>query len=95
VTIGHDGSVKVSRRFDITLGDDLLDVLGCLRYTLEISASMSLNVMPEKKKGDEENRGDEINCDGVALIDVIADPAMDVDDNDLLTRNPADNEEEL
>ena len=67
---------------------DLLDVLGCLRYILETSASMPPNMTPDKNKGDEENRGDGINC---ALIDVIADPAIDVDDNDFM--NPADNEE--
>jgi hypothetical protein len=50
---------------------------------------MSPNRIPEKNKGDDENRGDDMNFDGDALINVIADPAIDVDD-----RNPADNEDE-
>jgi hypothetical protein len=46
--------------------------------------------MPGKIKGDEDNRGDEIHCNGDALIDVISDPAIDVDDNDYQLRRSCD-----
>jgi hypothetical protein len=65
VTIAHDGSVKISKRFDAS-SRHLLEVLGCLRHILEITASMSPNSTPEKG----ENAG--------AAVD-LADFGMDVD----------------
>lgn len=52
VTITHGGELKQSRRFELTQGD-MLTVLGCLKYILERSASMSPNVTPEKDGGEQ------------------------------------------
>jgi hypothetical protein len=41
VKITHDGTVMLSRHFDITRKGDLKKVLGCLKHILEITASMS------------------------------------------------------
>jgi hypothetical protein len=40
VTISHEGVLKLSRAFDVLLGD-LSIVLGCLEYVLEKTANMS------------------------------------------------------
>ena len=47
VTITHDGTVKVSREFDIQQGDMTL-VLGCLRYILEMTIETSPDGTPER-----------------------------------------------
>jgi hypothetical protein len=47
VTITHDGTVKITRIFDILQGD-LAKVLGWLTYMLETTAAMSHNVTPER-----------------------------------------------
>jgi hypothetical protein len=72
ITIAHDGVLKQSRRFEVTDGD-IRTVLGCLKYILEMSASMSPNSTPEQD-GDE---AVEDHSDG--------EPEMDIDDNGYVT----------
>ncbi len=74
VTITHDGKLKQSRRFEVTQGEIQI-VLGCLKYLLETSASMSPNVTPEKDGGEPM----EDRSDGES------DAEMDVDDNGYVT----------
>jgi len=81
VKITHDGTVLMSRDFNIQLGE-MLEVLQCLRYILETTAEMSLNVTPERNGGDEQD------------VDDLVDPAIDVYDNDY-TDPPEDDDEEL
>ena len=45
VTITYDGTIKLSRRFDITQGDMAM-VLGCFKYILE-TADMRSNLTPK------------------------------------------------
>jgi len=78
VTITHDGTVKISRIFDILQGE-MAKVLGCLTYMLETTAAMSPNVTPEKNGGDEGHGQD------------LDDPQIDSDDNDYT--NPSDDED--
>ena len=52
VKITHDGVVKISRQFDV-LYAEIEQILGCLRYILELTVGMSLNVTPERKSGNE------------------------------------------
>jgi len=51
VTITHDGVLKQSRRFEVLEGE-ITTVLGCLKYLIETSASISPSATPEKD-GDE------------------------------------------
>lgn len=51
VTITQDGTLKPSRRFEVTKGDTQT-VLGCLKYVLEMLGNMSLNVTPKKDGGE-------------------------------------------
>jgi hypothetical protein len=75
VTITHKGVLKQSRHFEITQGDTLT-VLGCLKYILEMSASMSLNVTPKKNGG--EPVDDHSDCES----------DMDIDDNNYVSPPP-------
>jgi hypothetical protein len=75
--ITHEGVLKQSRRFDVTQGD-MRTVLGCLKYILEMSASMSPNLTHEQD-GDEPV---EDHSDGES--------EMDLDDNGYVT--PPDSE---
>jgi hypothetical protein len=68
-TVTHDGVLKRSKYFEVK-GGDMQTVLGCLKYLLETSASMSPNVRPERDGG--EPVGDQ--SDGES--------DMDVDDTD-------------
>jgi len=81
VKITHDGTVLMSRDFNVQLGE-MLEVLQCLRYILETTAEMSPNVTPERNGGDEKDADD------------LSDPSVDLDDNDY-TNTPEDDEEEL
>ena len=72
VTIRHDGVFTQSRRFKIIQGE-MLTVLGCLKYILEMSASMSPNVRLEKNGG--EPVEDHSDCES----------DMDIDDNDYVS----------
>jgi len=76
VTITHDGTLRRSKRFSIEEGG-LRTILGCLRYVLEKSESLSPNVTPEKKDGHQPDADD-------------SDP-ISVDDSDYLT--PEDEDE--
>jgi hypothetical protein len=71
VTITHDGSLKQSRRFKVSQGEMQI-VLGCLKYMLETSASMSPNVTREKDGGEPVEDGE-------------SEPGMDVDDSSYVT----------
>lgn len=51
-TITYEGTVKISRCFDIAQGEMLM-VLGCLRYILGTTAAMSPGVPPERNGRDE------------------------------------------
>jgi len=46
VTITHDGTIKISKRFNAS-SEDILKVLGCLRHILEITASINPNATPD------------------------------------------------
>ncbi len=70
ITISHYGVLQQSRSFDVNAGE-MLTVLGCLRYMLEMSASMSPNVTPEKV-GDEDHSN----------LDSYNDSDMDIDNSD-------------
>ena len=59
---------QTRRRFEVTQGD-MLTILGCLKYILEMSANMSPKVTPEKNSG--ESVEDHGNCES----------DMDIDDN--------------
>jgi hypothetical protein len=76
VTITDDGSVRLSRTFDVLLGD-LEKVLQCLRHILETTALMSPNTTPEKTGGYEEVVDDD-------------DDAIDLDDNNHYAKPPPD-----
>jgi hypothetical protein len=75
VTISHEGVVRLSRRFDIQQGEDMRVVLGCLKYVLEKTASMSLNSAPEQSGGQQEDGADETD-DGDEPIDLYANDFM-------------------
>ena len=76
VQITHDGTVLISRNFNIQLGD-MLEVLQCLRNILETTAAeMSPDVTPERD---------------VQGADDLSDPAIDLCDNDY-TNPPEDDE---
>lgn len=49
VTITHGGVLKQSRRFEVSQGE-IRTVLGCLKYVLETSASMSSNTTLETRR---------------------------------------------
>ena len=54
--ITHDGVLQQSRRFEVTEGETLT-VLGCLKYMLEMSVSMSPDYVPQpecQSEADEE-----------------------------------------
>jgi len=70
VTITHGGVLKQSRRFEITQGD-ILTVLGCLKYILEISVSMSPNINATLEK----NSGEPVEDHSDSESDI------DIDDN--------------
>jgi hypothetical protein len=67
VTITHDGVLKQSRRFEVA-GGDIQTVLGCLKYTLEMSASMSPNLTPEQDGGEPDE--DHSDSDGESSMDI-------------------------
>jgi hypothetical protein len=48
VTITEDGTVKVSRMFDLLIQGDVKKVLGCLTYIIQTGAKMIPNTTPEK-----------------------------------------------
>ena len=72
VTITHDGTVKMSKTFDIHHGD-LPKILGWLKVMLEITAAVSPNVIPERNAV-VKNDGEDFD-----------DPPVDTDDNDYTT----------
>ncbi|KAF9507640.1 hypothetical protein BS47DRAFT_281589 [Hydnum rufescens UP504] len=80
VAITHDGLLLQSRLFDITRGD-LPKVLGCLKYLLEKSASMSPNLTPDKKMG-YPSKGDDGGDPAIDLDDDSDDDDSDDDDSD-------------
>ena len=52
---------RLADTFDVLLGE-IEQILGCLRYILELTAGMSLNVTPERKSRNEidiEDSGDD------------------------------------
>jgi hypothetical protein len=67
VTITHEGVLKQSRRFEVTQGD-MRTVLGCLKYILEMSASMSPNLTPESEQDGDEPVED--HSDGESEMDI-------------------------
>jgi hypothetical protein len=52
VKITHEGTVVISRDFNVQRGE-MLVVLQCLRYILETTAEMSSNVTPERNDADD------------------------------------------
>lgn len=79
VTITHQGVLKRSKQFDITVGPgDLATVLGCLKYLLEKSASMTPNLSRER------------NSEHPMDVDGGEDPAIDLDDNEFMNPPPDD-----
>jgi hypothetical protein len=85
VTISHEGIVRLSRGFNILQGDNMRRVLGCLKYILEKTASMSPNLTPERSNGHQQE-GDADGTDG-------ADEVIDLDDNDFT--NPHNEEDDV
>ena len=79
VNITHDGTVKISRNFDILQGE-MPKVLGCLRYLLG-TAKMGFNVTPGRPGGDWVGGDD------------LADIPIDLHDNDYT--NPPQDENEI
>jgi hypothetical protein len=77
VTITHDGTVKMSRMFDIVFGD-MEKVLAWLTFILETIADMIPNASPEAN-GDKKDGED------------LDDPQIDMDDNDYI--NPPEDED--
>jgi hypothetical protein len=71
VTITHDGTLRQSKQFKVD-GGETRTILGCLKYLLEKSGSLSPNATPEKKED-----GHQPDTDG-------SDP-LSVDDSDYLT----------
>jgi hypothetical protein len=69
VTITHSGVVKQSRRFELAQGE-IQTILGCLKYILEKSASMSPNSSPESQRD-----GGEMD----QMVDSGSDAEMDID----------------
>ncbi|KAM6501087.1 hypothetical protein JOM56_004101 [Amanita muscaria] len=73
VTITHEGVLKRSKQFNIMENPgDLVTVLGCLKYLLEKSASITPNLIPKR------NGGHALDGDGDE------DPAFDLDDNEFM-----------
>jgi len=62
VTITHDGTVKRTKTFDVTMGDIEI-VLQCLRHILETTALMSPNTTPNLQQGGDEEVDDGDNDD--------------------------------
>lgn len=82
VTITHDGTVKVSKLFDILQEGDLSKVLGWLSFMLETTtAATSPNALPERNGADEKDEGD------------LDDPTIDLVDNDY-TNSPDDDDDD-
>ena len=67
--IKHNGTVGRSKTFDVQVKGDIMAVLGCLKYLLELTASMSPNLTPGKKG--------ELTLQD----DAVDDPAIDLHDN--------------
>jgi hypothetical protein len=80
VTITHDGTVKVSKLFDILREGQLSKVLGWLSFMLETTAAMSPNSSPERSGEDEKDKED------------LDDPTIDLVDNDYT--NPPDDDDD-
>ncbi|KIL68359.1 hypothetical protein M378DRAFT_196346 [Amanita muscaria Koide BX008] len=79
VTITHEGVLKRSKQFNIMEHpEDLVTVLGCLKYLLEKSASITPNLIPKR------NGGHALDGDGDE------DPAFDLDDNEFMHPPPDD-----
>jgi hypothetical protein len=68
VKISHDGTVMMSRRFNILEGE-MKKVLACLRHILEITASRSPNSTLERNDGDKDDESD---------------PSLNLDDNQFM-----------
>ena len=81
VKISHDGTVMLSRHFDILRKDEIKRVLGCLRYVLEITANRSPGSTLERNDCDRGN--DEIDKSA---------PPLDLADNEFM--NPPVGEED-
>ena len=71
VKISHDGTVMLSRRFDVLLGE-MKKVLACLRHILERTASKSPNSTPERNGDKDDDEADE------------SDLPLDVDDSQFM-----------
>ena len=82
VTITHDGTVKMSKTFDILHGD-LPKILGWLKVMLEITAAVSPNVIlvPERNAV-VKNDGEDFD-----------DPPVDTDDSDNDYTTPPEDED--
>ena len=82
VKITHDGTVMLSRKFDILRKGDMKKVLGCLKHILEVTASKSPKLMPQRYDGDRDN--DKLDE---------SDPLLNLDDNKFMN-SPVDGEDE-
>jgi hypothetical protein len=76
VTITHEGVLKQSRLFNVMDGD-LLTVLGCLQYILEMAMSMSPNLTSEKGAL---KKSDGLEADGDDPIDLDDTPYLHYND---------------
>ena len=79
VKISNDGTVMLSKRYDIVIGD-MMKVLACMKYLLEMTANRSPASSAEKKQCDS-NEEDEY------------DPPLDLDDNPFT--NPPSEEDDF
>lgn len=79
VTITHKGVLKESRPFNVKYKNDLLIVLGCFRYILEMALTMSPNLTPEKEAL---KKSDESEAEGDDPIDLDDSRYLHCDDDD-------------
>jgi hypothetical protein len=79
VTITHDGTLQRSKRFGVEEGA-IRTILGCLKYVLEKSESLSPNVTPEQKDGHQ--------------LDVDGSDPFSVDDSEYMTPQGGEDEDE-
>ena len=83
VKITHDGTVMLSRQFDIKRTGDMNKVLGCLKHILEITASRSPKSTSESNDGDSDT--DEVDE---------SDPQLNLDDNKYMNPPVEDGEDD-
>ena len=82
VQISHDGTVLLSRNFDIVRKGEMKKVLGCLRHILEVTANRSPGSTPERNDNDRDHDEEDES-----------DPSLNLDDNEYMN-SPVGGEDE-